>query len=177
MLWAERTAVEPGAYVDLRSGRVPGELALFEQNAGVVERQATVLAVQNARDLIRHVLLLWNAQNLTDDVEGRRAGVDGNHRVAQARDGQFFIPQTAGQALSIHTQREIDARDGQIEIVGVADTQVDLQTLLKGSGVEQGNVGHQHVRGLALDEPGSTAGEQQEQQGCGPQAYHDGIIP
>jgi hypothetical protein len=42
-----------------------GELALFEEDAGSVERQVAVFEVESARNVVREVLRLGEAQELT----------------------------------------------------------------------------------------------------------------
>ena len=53
-----------------------GELAFFEEDAGVVEGQATVFKVEPACDFVREVLRLGKAEKLAYDIEGRGAGLN-----------------------------------------------------------------------------------------------------
>ena len=50
-----------------------GELAFFEEDAGVIEGQAAIFEMKPAGDVIREVLRLGEAQELAYYVEGRGA--------------------------------------------------------------------------------------------------------
>ena len=170
-----RSAEHGGLHHALAGGWLAGQLALFEQEAGVIKRQAALLAVKDAGNIVRQVLLLREAHHLADDVEGRRAGLHRHDGIAQARDCELLIPQATRQTPSIDVQCEVDTCDDQVEVIGVPDTEIDLQALLERSGIERGDVGYQHVRGLALDKPGSAARNKQENQSSCP-PYHGGDI-
>lgn len=67
-------------------------------------------------------------------------------RVAAALLGELF------------EQAEVDAGDGEVEVIWIPDAQIHLKPLLKALASSGGDIRHQHFRWLALHHPGGATG-------------------
>ena len=103
---------------ELRRGYA-GELAFFEEDAGVVEGQAAVFEVEPARDVVREVLCLGEAQELAYHIEGRGACLNGDDGLAESRDRDGGIAQSAGQPFPVEIERKVDAVASKSKSLGL----------------------------------------------------------
>lgn len=120
--------------------------------------------MEHAVDVVRQFLFLGEREQLTYDAQRRGGGVDGHHGITQPGNSHLCAPQATSQAFSVQIQREIDARQVIVEVVWVADPEVDTETLFEQRRVQGRNVGNEHLRRLAFYEPGGAAGKQYD---CG----------
>jgi len=110
--------------------------------AGLVRHLAPGRAAQvdDARDAVAELVALAQDQHLLDQVDERGRGDHPQARLAEPRDGHRLVAEAPGEGHVVELEREGQAVERQIEIVRIADPQIDPEALLQEAALQQPDV-------------------------------------